>query len=253
MRFSGALLQDRVALVTGAGSARGLGRAIAELFAHHGARVLVTDIDEQAAARTAQALGTAHGHAVCDVRSRAACEAAVEAALGLAGQLDILVNNAGVTAPLKTMQIDEAEYARVTEINLKGTLLMSQAALPALRARGGAIINMASVSAQRGGGIFGGPHYAAAKAGVLGLTKALAREFGRDQVRVNAICPSYIDTDITAGLMSEETRDAVVAGVPLGRPGHALDVAGCALFLASDLAGYVTGAEIDVNGGSHIH
>jgi len=121
------------------------------------------------------------------------------------------------------------------------------------RQRAGSIVNMSSVSAQRGGGVFGGSHYSAAKAAVLGYTKAAARELGADNIRVNAICPSFIDTDITAGLMTPDKLAAIVASVPMGRPGHAHEVAGCVLFLASDLASYVTGSELDINGGSHIH
>ena len=112
---------------------------------------------------------------------------------------------------------------------------------------------MSSVSAQRGGGVFGGSHYSAAKAAILGYTKAAARELGADNIRVNAICPSFIDTDITAGMIPPERMAGIIASVPMGRPGHAHEVAGCVLFLASDLSSYVTGSEIDVNGGSHIH
>ena len=112
---------------------------------------------------------------------------------------------------------------------------------------------MSSVSAQRGGGVFGGSHYSAAKAAILGYTKACARELGPDNIRVNAICPSYIDTDIAAGRMTPERMDAIVKSVPMARVGQAHEVAGCVVFLASDLASYITGSEIDVNGGSHIH
>ena len=121
------------------------------------------------------------------------------------------------------------------------------------QAKAGSIVNMSSVSAQRGGGVFGGSHYSAAKAAVLGYTKAAARELGPDNIRVNAICPSFIDTDITAGMMTPDKLAAIVASVPLGRPGHADEVAGCVLFLASDLASYVTGSELSIHGGSHIH
>jgi NAD(P)-dependent dehydrogenase (short-subunit alcohol dehydrogenase family) len=164
------------------------------------------------------------------------------------------VNNAGITQPLKSMEITPENYDAVLDVNLRGTLYMSQAVAPAMRRqKTGSIINMSSVSAQRGGGIFGGPHYAAAKAGVLGLTKAMARELGPDNVRVNAICPSLIATDITAGKLTPEMTRAIIEGIPMGRAGEAKDVAGCALFLASDLAAYCTGIELDVNGGSHIH
>ena len=142
----------------------------------------------------------------------------------------------------------------MTDVSLRGMLYMSQAVIPAMRAQqSGSIVNLSSVSAQRGGGIFGGPHYSAAKAGMLGLTKAMARELGPDRIRVNAICPGFISTDITAGKLTDAQLQGIVDGVPLGRPGEASDVAGCALFLASDLSAYCTGTEVDVNGGSHIH
>ena len=152
------------------------------------------------------------------------------------------------------MEVDAATYERVFDINMRGTLYMTQAVVPAMRRqKSGSIVNMSSVSAQRGGGVFGGSHYSAAKAAVLGYTKDAARELGPDNIRVNAICPSFIDTDITAGMMTPDKLAAIVASVPLGRPGHADEVAGCVLFLASDLASYVTGSELSINGGSHIH
>jgi NAD(P)-dependent dehydrogenase (short-subunit alcohol dehydrogenase family) len=121
------------------------------------------------------------------------------------------------------------------------------------RHKSGSIINMSSVSAQRGGGVFGGTVYSAAKAAILGYTKACARELGPDNIRVNAICPSMIDTDITGGALTDDRRNDILATIPMGRIGTAREVAGCALFLASDLSSYVTGTEIDINGGSHIH
>ena len=248
------LLKERTAVVTGAASRRGLGRATARLFAEHGARVAIHDLDGAAAETAAAELGAGHLGLACDVTDRAAVEAAMRAALDALGAVDALVNNAGITQPLKIMEIGPAEYDAVLDVNLRGTLHCSQALIPHMRARRrGAIVNMSSVSAQRGGGVFGGPHYAAAKAGILGLTKAMARELAPDGIRVNALCPGFIDTDITAGKLTPQQLDAIVAATPLGRAGRAEDVAGCALFLASDLAAYVTGAELDVNGGSLIH
>jgi NAD(P)-dependent dehydrogenase (short-subunit alcohol dehydrogenase family) len=249
------LLQDRTALITGAASPRGLGLACARLFAEHGARVMVLDLDAGAAAAAAATLsGSGHCGARCDVTNPADCATAVAEAIQRFGRIDVLVNIAGITSPQRLLEVDAATYDRIFDVNMRGTLHMTQAVVPHMRQRkAGSIVNMSSVSAQRGGGVFGGSHYSAAKAAVLGYTKAAARELGPDNVRVNAICPSYIDTDITAGLMTPERLAAIVAGVPLGRPGHAHEVAGCALFLASDLSSYVTGIELDVNGGSHIH
>jgi NAD(P)-dependent dehydrogenase (short-subunit alcohol dehydrogenase family) len=249
------LLKDRTAIITGAASARGLGLACARLFAEHGARVMILDLDAGAAASAAASLqGSGHRGGRCDVTSRAECEAAVAAVLREFGQIDVLVNIAGITSPQRLMEVDDASYDRIFAVNMRGTLHMTQAVVPHMRERkAGAIVNMSSVSAQRGGGVFGGSHYSAAKAAVLGYTKACARELGPDNIRVNAVCPSYIDTDITAGLLTPEKLAAIVASVPLGRPGHAHEVAGCALFLASDLSSYVTGIELDIHGGSHIH
>ena len=251
MRLTGLLLEGRTALVTGAGGERGLGRAIARLFAAHGARVLVTDIDGEGAARTAAVLGTGHAGMAHDIASADDCAAAVARAVELGGGLDVVVNSAGVTSPARLLEIDEAERRRVISINLEGAILMTQAAVPAM-GDVGSIAHISSVAGQRGGGIFGGSHYAAAKAGVVGYAKAAARELAPRGIRVNAICPSYVETDITAG-MSDEQRAAATAAVPMGRGGTPDDVAGAALFLASDLSAYVTGATIDVNGGSHIH
>ena len=247
------LLDGRVAIITGAASPRGLGRATARLFAEHGATVAILDLDQDASARTAAEIGAEHTGLACDVTDGAACRRAAEAVIERLGRIDVLVNNAGITQPLSLMEIGRAEYDAVLDVSLRGTLQMSQAVVPAMRRAGsGAIVNLSSVSAQRGGGIFGGPHYSAAKAGILGLTKAMARELAPDGIRVNALCPSLIDTDIAAG-MDDAQRAAVHASIPLGRAGRADEVAGCALFLASDLSSYVTGSEVDVNGGSHIH
>lgn len=248
------LLKGRFAVITGAASPRGLGKATAQLFAEHGATVAILDLDAAAAEAAAADLGAGHVGLACNVTDKTACEAAVRELENRWGRVDILVNNAGITQPLKIMDIAPQNYDAVLDVNLRGTLYMSQAVIPGMRARkSGSIVNLSSVSAQRGGGIFGGPHYSAAKAGILGLTKAMARELAPDTIRVNAICPGFIATDITAGKLTPEMKEMIVAGIPMGRAGTASDVAGCALFLASDLAAYCTGTEVDVNGGSLIH
>jgi len=248
------LLQDKIALVTGAASARGIGRATAQAFAAQGARVIILDLDAGAARDAAASLGEGHLGLAANVADEAQVRAAVDQALAHYGRLDVLVNNAGITQPVKTLEIGRADYDRILDVNLRGTLLMSQAVIPAMREQGGgSIVCLSSVSAQRGGGIFGGPHYSAAKAGVLGLTRAMAREFGPDGIRVNALTPGLIQTDITGGLMRDERRQSIIDGIPLGRLGEPRDVANAALFLASDLSGYLTGVTLDVNGGMLIH
>lgn len=249
-----ALLEGKFAIVTGAASPRGLGKATAQMFVEHGATVAILDLDEAAARAAAAELGTQHVGLACDVTQKADCDAAVATLLDLWGHVDILVNNAGITQPLKIMDIEPENYDAVLDVNLRGTLYMSQACIPGMRNfKSGSIVNMSSVSAQRGGGVFGGPHYSAAKAGVLGLTKAMARELAPDQIRVNAICPGFIATDITAGKLTPAMQDMILSGIPMARVGTAQDVAGCALFLASNLSAYCTGTEVDVNGGSLIH
>ncbi|MFC6671164.1 SDR family NAD(P)-dependent oxidoreductase [Marinobacterium aestuariivivens] len=248
------LLNDKFAIVTGAASKNGLGKSTAKLFAEQGATVAILDLDQAAAEAAAAELGAQHVGLACNVTDKEGCFSAVQKLMETWGQIDILVNNAGITQPLKMMEIEPKNYDAVLDVNLRGTLYMTQAVIPHMRERkSGSIVNISSVSAQRGGGIFGGPHYSAAKAGVLGLTKASARELAPDNVRVNAVCPGFIATDITAGKLTPEMMETILAGIPMARAGEARDVAGCCLFLASDLSAYVTGSEVDVNGGSLIH
>lgn len=248
------LLQGKTAAISGAASRRGIGLATARLFASHGARVAILDIDAAAAVDAAAELGSGHIGVGCDVADRTACGKAAGRVIDEFGGLDILINNAGVTQPVKIMDIDADSWDRILDINLRGVLNLSQAFIPQMRAqKKGSIACMSSVSAQRGGGIFGGPHYSAAKAGVLGLAKAMARELGPDGIRVNCVTPGLVETDITAGKLSDDAKAAIVGGIPLGRLGRPEDVAGIYLFLASDLSAYVTGAVIDVNGGMLIH
>lgn len=248
------LLDGRVCVITGAASARGLGRATASLFAEHGARVAILDLDAEAAQAAATAIGPDHRGYACNVTDKTACLEAAKGVLADFGRIDVLVNNAGITQPIRTLDITAENYEAVTDVSLRGTLYMSQACIPAMKENGGgSIVCMSSVSAQRGGGVFGGPHYSAAKGGVLGLGKAMAREFGPAGIRVNSIAPGLIQTDITAGKLSDEMKTEILRGIPLNRLGDARDVAGICLFLASDLSAYVTGATIDVNGGMLIH
>ncbi|PWC41897.1 SDR family NAD(P)-dependent oxidoreductase [Azospirillum sp. TSO22-1] len=248
------LLDGKVAVISGAASLRGIGMATAKLFAEHGARIAVLDLDEKAAAEAAALIGPAHRGYACNVTDKASCQSAVERVAADLGGIDVLINNAGITQPVKTLDIDPASWDRILDVNLRGVLYLSQVVIPYLQKRGGgAIACMSSVSAQRGGGILGGPHYSAAKAGVLGLAKAMAREFGGDGIRVNCVTPGLIQTDINAGKISDDKRKEILAGIPLNRLGNPKDVAGAFLFLASDLSSYITGAVIDVNGGMLIH
>ncbi|MHB8644267.1 MAG: SDR family NAD(P)-dependent oxidoreductase [Thermomicrobiales bacterium] len=250
-RFAG-----KVVLVTGAGSERGIGRATALAFAKEGARVVIVDIDADGVRRVAAELNE-HAEAigeVADVRGKAEMERVVAKAVETFGGLDILVNNAGLTRPTKFLDISEEEYDLVVDVNLKGMFMTTQAAVPAMLKRGkGAIISLSSVSGQRGGGVFGTSHYAAAKAGMAGLTRALARELSPRGIRVNCVAPSLIDTDIFGGQVSEERKKELGETTLVGRVGQVSDVVNGILFLADDASAYLTGVTLDINGGSHLH
>ncbi len=247
------LLDGKIAIVTGAGSARGIGRAIAKLFAEHGARVAALDIDGTAAAQLAAELGPAHRGYRCDVRLADEVTAAFAQVAAELGPPDILVNNAGITSPTKIADVTQADYDAVMDVNLRGSFLCSQAVLPYMRQLGrGSIICISSISAKRGGGVFGASVYSAAKAGILGLTRALARELASEQIRVNAVAPGPVDTDIFGGQMTAERKEELVRSIPLGRLGQPIDVARACLFFASELSDYITGEVMDVNGGLHI-
>jgi NAD(P)-dependent dehydrogenase (short-subunit alcohol dehydrogenase family) len=248
------LLKDKVAMITGGAGINGLGFATARQMAAQGAKVVILDLARADPAAAAARLGAGHLGLVADVTDKAACDAAAAEVLKVHGRIDVLVNNAGITQPVKTLEITGADYDRILDVSLRGTMYMSQAVIPAMRMqKAGSIVCISSVSAQRGGGIFGGPHYSAAKAGVLGLARAMAREFGPDNIRVNCITPGLIETDITQGKLTPEKKAEINATIPLARLGRADDVAGACVYLASDLSAYCTGITLDVNGGMLIH
>jgi len=248
------LLTNKVAVVTGGAGLNGLGFATARMMAAQGAKVVILDLERADPAGAAAQLGAGHLGVVADVTDKASCDAAAQAILKAYGRIDVLVNNAGITQPRKTADITGADYDAVLDVSLRGTLYMSQAVLPTMREqKNGAIVCISSVSAQRGGGILGGPHYSAAKAGVLGLARAMAREVGNDNVRINCVTPGLIATDINKGLIPPERMAGILEQIPLNRIGEPNDVAGCVVFLASDLAKYCTGVTLDVNGGMLIH
>lgn len=248
------LLKDKVAVITGGAGINGLGFATARQMTAQGARVVIMDLARAEPAAAAARLGSGHLGLVGDVTDKASCDEVAARVLEAYGRIDILVNNAGITQPVKTLAISGADYDRILDVSLRGTLYMSQAVLPTMRQQqAGSIVCISSVSAQRGGGIFGGPHYSAAKAGVLGLARAMAREFGPEGIRINCITPGLIETDITQGKLSPEQKSEISQTIPLNRLGRADDVAGACVFLGSDLSVYCTGITLDVNGGMLIH
>ena len=248
------LLKDKVALITGGAGPNGLGFATAKLMAEHGAKVVIMDLSQADPVKAAATLGPDHMGVVGNVVKKQEVDDAVAQVIARYGRIDILMNNAGITQPRKTVEISESDYDAVLDVSLRGTLLVSQAVIPFMqKQKSGSIMSVSSVSAQRGGGIFGGPHYSAAKAGVLGLAKAMAREFGIEGIRVNCITPGLIETDITQGKLDDAKKAEISSTIPLARLGRATDIAGACVFLGSDLSAYCTGITLDVNGGMLIH
>ncbi len=248
------LLQGKVALITGAGSERGISRASARLFAEHGARLALTDVDADLLADARREFGSEHQTYVFDVSDAKECKNAADDTMKHFGRLDILVNNAGVVYGTRLGDISFEEYDEVLDVNLRGNFQMAQAIVPHMRRNGsGAIVCVSSIAGRAGGGVFGSSHYAAAKSGIFGLAKGLARELAPEGIRVNAVAPGPIDNDFTHGKMTPEDKARIAESIPLGRLGQPEEVAKVILFLASDLASYVTGVVLDVNGGLLIH
>jgi 3-oxoacyl-[acyl-carrier protein] reductase len=239
---------SRVALVTGA--SRGIGRAIAERLAADGDRVVLTARSEERLEELAAQIRAAGGDAYarpCDVGDNATFEALVKSTAKEFGRLDVLVNNAGITRDGLIMRMRDEDWDQVMNVNLRSVFVACRAAARImLKARSGRIINISSVV-----GLIGNPgqaNYAASKAGLIGLTKALAREFGSRSVTVNAVAPGYITTDMTADL-PEAARAALLDKVALKRLGSSADIAAAVSFLASSEAGYITGEVLKVDGG----
>ncbi|MGW5106030.1 SDR family NAD(P)-dependent oxidoreductase [Nocardia sp. NPDC004123] len=253
---------QRAAIVTGATSDRGIGIAVARRYAREGWAVVVLDLDGEKSAKVATDIANtysvpAFGHEidVADAGSVDAARAAVEAQIhaGALPPIGALANIAGITSPVPFLDTTLDQWNQVMAVNATGTYLVTKAFLPAMLANGfGRIVNMSSVSAQRGGGVFGKVPYSASKAAVLGFTKALARELGDSGVTVNAVTPGAVDTDIRVGTTPE--REAALArDIPLGRTATTDEVAAAITFLSSTDAAYLTGTTLDINGGSHMH
>jgi 3-oxoacyl-[acyl-carrier protein] reductase len=236
------MLEGKIALVTGA--SRGIGRAIAEELTRQGARVVGTATSEPGAA------GIPGIGKVLNVRDAAQTDALVASVQKELGDIAILVNNAGITRDNLALRMKDAEWDEVIEINLRALFRLSRAVMRGMmKARWGRIINITSVVGAAGNP--GQANYAAAKAGVVGMTKSLARELGSRNITVNCVAPGFIDTDMTRAL-SDEQRNALLESIPLGRLGTPQDVAAAVAYLASPGGGYVTGAVLHVNGGMYM-
>ena len=248
------LLNNKTALITGAAAERSIGLATARLFAEHGAQVALVDIDEQGLQTALALLPGNHQAYPCDVVNQAQCRTIIQQAVKDLGGIDILINSAGLVFGTPILEISEWEYQRVMDVNLRGTFNMSQAVIEPMLARGGgAIVCMSSIAGQNGGGVFGRSHYAAAKAGIMGLAKALGRELAPQGIRVNVVAPGPVDNDFSRGKMTDAIKQQIAGNIPLGRLGTPEDIASACLFLASDMSAWITGAVLDVNGGLLIH
>jgi 3-oxoacyl-[acyl-carrier protein] reductase len=242
--------QMQVALVTGA--SRGIGAAIAQQLAQDGLRVIGTATTDEGAERISQALAAYPGSSgvKLDVNNAAAAEALIDSLVKAHGGLHVLVNNAGITRDQLAMRMKDEDWDAVLDTNLKAVFRLSRAVVrPMMKQRQGRIINITSVVGASGNP--GQANYAAAKAGVAGMTRALARELGSRGITVNCVAPGFIETDMTAAL-PEEQHKALLGQIPLGHLGHPQDIAHAVSWLASARAAYVTGQEIHVNGGMHM-
>jgi len=241
-------LQGRVALVTGA--SQGIGRACALELARAGATVVLAARNEAKLAEAVAEIEAAGGQAAAfalDVASEESIKAGVKAVIEHFGKVEILVNNAGITRDGLVLRMKRPDWDDVLQTNLTGAFLLTQALLsPMLRNRWGRIINITSVVGRTGQA--GQVNYAASKAGLIGMTRSLAREVASRNITVNAVAPGYIETPMTA-VLDEKQRTAMMAQIPLGRPGTDLEIAQSVAFLASDAAAYITGHVLDVNGG----
>jgi len=247
----------RRAILTGSGSPRGIGAATAALLVRRGWQVALTDLHEAGLRANAERL-VAEGAltvpiSVGDIRSEADVNRCISTLTSELGGVEALVNIAGISRPTRVLDTTLAEWEEVFAVNSTGTFLTTKATLPTMIEAGyGRIVNVSSVSGIRGGGVFGGTHYSASKAAVLGFTRAVAREWAHRGITCNAVAPGLVDTDLATPHMTNQQRIDQIATIPAGRLGEARDVAGVIAFLCSEDSGYVTGEVIDINGGSHI-
>ncbi|MGE5255429.1 MAG: 3-oxoacyl-[acyl-carrier-protein] reductase [Hyphomicrobiales bacterium] len=243
MRF-----KDKVVMVTG--GAAGIGRVTAEAFAREGAKLAICDVNPETGEAAAKALGPEASFQKVDVASEAAVSAWADEVAKSYGRIDVLVNNAGITRDALLLRMKEADWDLVMNINLKGAFLCTRAVVRHMaQQRSGRIINVASVVGVVGNA--GQANYVASKAGLIGLTKTVAREFAGRGITVNAVAPGFIETQMTA-VLSDKVREAFLAQIPLGRAGSPDDVAGAITFLASDQAAYLTGQVLHVSGGMYM-
>ncbi len=245
----------QVIIVTGSGSPKGIGKTIAKTFAKQGGTVIIADMNTEGVKNTVAEIESEGGKAFgieLNVTDKESVDNMVKTVMDKYGRIDVLVNNAGISQKVTVEDMTLDDMKRIFNVNMFGLFLCTQACMKPMReAKYGRIVNLSSVSGKRGGGVFGGAHYSASKAAVLAFSKNLSREISADGVTINSVCPGLINTEIWKS-MPKEDADKVIDGIPMGRPGETQEVANAIVFLASKEASYITGEEIDINGGSHM-
>ena len=245
----------QVVIVTGSGSPKGIGKTIALTFAGQGATVVVADMNSEGVKASVADIEAAGGKAfgiTVDITSPDSVQSMADTVMDRFGRIDVLVNNAGISQKVTVEDMTLEDMKRIFNVNMFGLFLCTQACMKPMRAaKYGRIVNLSSVSGKRGGGVFGGAHYSASKAAVLAFSKNLSREISSEGITINSVCPGLINTEIWKSL-PQEAADKIISDIPMGRPGETQEVANAIVFLASKEASYITGEEIDINGGSHM-
>jgi 2-hydroxycyclohexanecarboxyl-CoA dehydrogenase len=247
----------RTAVVTGAGSRRGIGRATADRLARAGWSVAILDIDAASAESAAAEISDHHGVAAIGIEVDIADEHSVDDAITHVEDrlpaVVALLNVAGISSPTAFLDLTAAEWDRVLDVNLRGTFIVTRRVVPGMvERRLGRVVSVSSISAQRGGGTYSKVPYSAAKAGIIGFTRALAREMGPYGITVNCVAPGPVDTDIMGGTLTDDRKAEMTVGMPVGRIGTAAEVAALMVFLCGEDAGYITAATYDINGGLQV-
>ena len=245
----------QVVIVTGSGSPKGIGKTIALTFAGQGATVVVADMNSEGVKASVADIEAAGGKAfgiTVDITSPESVQSMADTVMDRFGRIDVLVNNAGISQKVTVEDMTLEDMKRIFNVNMFGLFLCTQACMKPMRAaKYGRIVNLSSGSGKRGGGVFGGAHYSASKAAVLAFSKNLSREISSEGITINSVCPGLINTEIWKSL-PQEAADKIISDIPMGRPGETQEVANAIVFLASKEASYITGEEIDINGGSHM-
>ncbi|MBQ2705982.1 MAG: SDR family oxidoreductase [Agathobacter sp.] len=246
---------NQVVIVTGSGSPKGIGKTIAKTFAKQNAAVVIADVNAVGVEEVVNEIKAAGGEAmgvVVNITSEESVNEMVKKVMDNYGRIDVLVNNAGISQKVTVADMTMSDMRKIFEVNMFGLFLCTQACMKVMREQKyGRIVNLSSVSGKRGGGVFGGAHYSASKAAVLAFSKNLSREISAEGITINSVCPGLINTEIWKSLPEEDAKK-VIDSIPMGRPGETQEVANAILFLASKEASYITGEEIDINGGSHM-